>query len=105
MPSRPRVPIWARIVGTVAFAAALGMLVWAGFDLVHGRGVSEVVIDIFIAIVFGGIAATLFGLWRGGRGPVVAADGPAQHDSAQKDSAQHDPGAGPDDQADAPPRR
>lgn len=62
-------PIWATIVGVVAFLAALGMLVWAGIDLAHGKGVSEVVIDVFIAIVLGGIGASALGLWRGGRGP------------------------------------
>lgn len=71
MSNRPKVPIWAKIVGTTAFAAAIGMLVWAVFDLVNGKGVSEVVIDVFIAIVVGGIGATLWGLWRGGRGPVA----------------------------------
>jgi len=68
MSSRPRQPIWSRIVGVLAFLAAIGMIVWAILDAANGKGVSEVVIDVFIAIVLGGIAATLLGLWRGGRG-------------------------------------
>jgi hypothetical protein len=70
MPTEQRIPIWAKIVGSVAFLATAGMLVWAVVDVVRGAGISEVVIDVFIAAVFAGIGATVFGLWKGGRGPV-----------------------------------
>ena len=114
MPSRPRVPIWARAVGILAFIAALGMLVWGVFDLVGGKGVSEVVMDVFIAIVLGGIGATLLGLWRGGRVPggpkaqrdVTERDRPGRTDQPGQTGPTDQPGqTGAADQTDEPPRR